>query len=169
LQIKRGKANCSSFERTWPHHFISDGCLLIIISFVHPNLFNKRSPCLPPSIPFSDFRLPRLHRSLVSVVGMARDSRVRFCKEEAPQPRPRPTSSALSAAPTKRVRFRGDSPAFLFNHNGRSTLLTVVKPRSTWVLTSKTSPTNPNDPIDQVNAHVWSNLGQMHGQTLPKP
>jgi hypothetical protein len=39
---------------------------------------------------------------------MARDSRGRFCKEEAPQPRPRLSSSVLSAAPTKRVRFRGD-------------------------------------------------------------
>jgi hypothetical protein len=39
---------------------------------------------------------------------MARDSRGRFCKEEAPQPRLRPSSSVLSAAPTKRVRFRGD-------------------------------------------------------------
>jgi hypothetical protein len=42
LQIKRVKANCSSFEQTWPHPFICDGCLLIIVSFAHPNLFNKR-------------------------------------------------------------------------------------------------------------------------------
>jgi hypothetical protein len=48
-------------------------------------------------------------------------------------------------------------------------MLTVVESRSTWVLTSKTSPTNPNNPIDQVNTYVWSNLGQIHGQTLPKP
>jgi hypothetical protein len=39
---------------------------------------------------------------------MARDSRGRFCKEEAPQTRSRPSSSVLSAAPAKRVRFRGD-------------------------------------------------------------
>jgi hypothetical protein len=39
---------------------------------------------------------------------MARDSRGRFCKEEPPRPRPRPYSSALSATPAKRVRFRGD-------------------------------------------------------------
>jgi hypothetical protein len=63
--------------------------------FAHPNLFNKHS-ALPSAIPF-----------LVSVVGMARDSRGRFYKE-APQPRPRPSSSVLSAAPAKRVRFRGD-------------------------------------------------------------
>jgi hypothetical protein len=39
---------------------------------------------------------------------MARDSRGRFCKEEAPQPRPRPSSTVLSATRAKRVRFRGD-------------------------------------------------------------
>jgi hypothetical protein len=33
----------------------------------------------------------------------------------------------------------------------------------------KTSPTNPNNPIDQVDTHVWSSLGQIHGQTTPKP
>jgi hypothetical protein len=60
-------------------------------------------------------------------------------------------------------------PRFLINPNGRSNLLTMVKPRSTWVLTSKTSPTNPNEPLDRVNTHLWSNFGQRHGQTLPKP
>jgi hypothetical protein len=39
---------------------------------------------------------------------MARGSRGRFCKEEAPRSRPRPSSLVLSAAPAKRVRFRGD-------------------------------------------------------------
>jgi hypothetical protein len=58
-------------------------------------------PCLPPSIPFSGFHLPRLRRSLVSVACMARKSKGRFCKEEAPRPRPRPSSSVLSAAPAK--------------------------------------------------------------------
>jgi hypothetical protein len=48
----------------------------------------------------------------------------------------------------------GVTPRFLFNPNSQSTLLTVVKSRSTWVLTSKTSPTNPNDPIDQANTLV---------------
>jgi hypothetical protein len=65
-------------------------------------------PCLPPSILFSGFLLPRLRRSLVSVVGMACDSRGRFCKKEAPRPRPRPSSSMLSSAPAKRVRFHCD-------------------------------------------------------------
>jgi hypothetical protein len=60
-------------------------------------------------------------------------------------------------------------PRFLLNRNCRSTLLTEVKPRSTWVLTKIISPTNPNDPIDQVDTHVWSTRGQSHGQTLPKP
>jgi hypothetical protein len=68
LQIKRGKASCSWFEQTWPRHFIGDGCLLIIVSFVHPNLFNKCSTLpsafypllwLPPS---SSPSQPRLRR-----------------------------------------------------------------------------------------------------------
>jgi hypothetical protein len=39
---------------------------------------------------------------------MARHSRRRFCKEEAPRPRPCPSSSVLSATPAKRVRIRVD-------------------------------------------------------------
>jgi hypothetical protein len=39
---------------------------------------------------------------------MACDSRGRFCKEEAPRPHPGPSSSVLSVAPAKRVRFCGD-------------------------------------------------------------
>jgi hypothetical protein len=42
---------------------------------------------------------------------------------------------------------------------------TLVKPRSTWVITSKTSPMNPIEPLDQVYTHPWSTLGQRHGQT----
>jgi hypothetical protein len=66
LQIKRGKANFSSFEQTWPRPFIGDGCLFIIVSFAHPNLFNKgyalRSSIypllrLPPSSSLSQPRL----------------------------------------------------------------------------------------------------------------
>jgi hypothetical protein len=45
----------------------------------------------------------------------------------------------------------------------------MVKPRSIWVITSKTLPTNSNDTLEQVNTHLWSNFGQRHGQTLPKP
>jgi hypothetical protein len=41
----------------------------------------------------------------------------------------------------------------------------LVKPRSTWVITSKTSLTNPIEPMDQVYTHPWSTLGQRHGQT----
>jgi hypothetical protein len=55
LQIKRGKANCSSFEQTWPRPFIRDGWLLIIVSFVHMNLFNKCS-----ALPFAFYPLLRL-------------------------------------------------------------------------------------------------------------
>jgi hypothetical protein len=57
----------------------------------------------------------------------------------------------------------------VFNLNCWSILPTVVKSLLTWVLTSKISPTNPNDPIDQVDTHVWSTLGQGHGQTLRRP
>jgi hypothetical protein len=46
---------------------------------------------------------------------------------------------------------------------------TLVKPRSTWVITSKTEPTTPIDPLDQVNTPLWSTLGQRHGQTPLKP
>jgi hypothetical protein len=48
--------------------------------------------------------------------------------------------------------------------SAESNLLTLVKPRSTWVITSKTSPTNPIEPLDQVNTPLWSTLGQRHGQ-----
>jgi hypothetical protein len=42
---------------------------------------------------------------------------------------------------------------------------TLVKPRSTWVITLKTSPLNPIEPLDQAYTHLWSTLGQRHGQT----
>jgi hypothetical protein len=35
--------------------------------------------------------------------------------------------------------------------SAESNLLTLVKPKSTWVITSKTSPTNPIEPLDQVS------------------
>jgi hypothetical protein len=47
--------------------------------------------------------------------------------------------------------------------------LTLVKPRSTWVITSKTETTTLIDPLDQVNTPLWSTLGQRHGQTPLKP
>jgi hypothetical protein len=53
--------------------------------------------------------------------------------------------------------------------SAESNRLTLVKPRSTWSITSKTSPTNPFEPLDQVNTPVWSTLGQRNGQTLLKP
>jgi hypothetical protein len=56
LQIKRGKAKRSSFEQTWPRPFIGDWCLLIIVSFAHLNLFNKRS--VLPSGFYCLLRLP---------------------------------------------------------------------------------------------------------------
>jgi hypothetical protein len=42
---------------------------------------------------------------------------------------------------------------------------TLVKPMSTWVITLKTSPMNPIEPLDQAYTHPWSTLGQRHGQT----
>jgi hypothetical protein len=42
---------------------------------------------------------------------------------------------------------------------------TLVKPRSTWLITPKTSPMNPIEPLGQVYTHPWSTLGQSHGQT----
>jgi hypothetical protein len=46
-----------------------------------------------------------------------------------------------------------------------SNRLTLVKPRSTWVITSKTSPMNPIEPLDQAYTYPWSTLGQRHGHT----
>jgi hypothetical protein len=53
--------------------------------------------------------------------------------------------------------------------SAESNPLAPVKPRSTWVITSKTEPTTPIDPLDQVNTPLWSTLGQKHGQTPLKP
>jgi hypothetical protein len=44
--------------------------------------------------------------------------------------------------------------------SAESNLLTLVKPWSTWVITPKISSTSPNDPLNQVNTHLWSNFGQ---------
>jgi hypothetical protein len=61
------------------------------------------------------------------------------------------------------------TPQVLINPNRRSTLLTMVKSRSTWVLTSKNSPTNSNDTFDQVDKDVGSTHGQSLGQNPLKP
>jgi hypothetical protein len=47
--------------------------------------------------------------------------------------------------------------------------VTLVKPWSTWVITSKTYPTITNDHLNQVNTHFWWNICQRHSQTLFKP
>jgi hypothetical protein len=39
-------------------------------------------------------------------------------------------------------------------------LLTLVKPWSTSVITSKTESTSSDDPLDHLNTHLWSTLGQ---------
>jgi hypothetical protein len=52
--------------------------------------------------------------------------------------------------------------------SAKSNRLTLDKPRSTWVITSKTEPTTPIEPLDQVNTPLWSTFGQRHGQTLLK-
>jgi hypothetical protein len=61
------------------------------------------------------------------------------------------------------------TPQVLINPNRRSTRLTMVKSRSTWVLTSKNSPTNSKDAFDLVDTHVGSTHGQSLGQTPLKP
>jgi hypothetical protein len=68
-----------------------------------------------------------------------------------------------------------DAPDFslasltLTTESAESNRLTLVKPRSTWVITSKTETTTPIDTLDHVNTHLWSTLGQRHGQTPLKP
>jgi hypothetical protein len=42
----------------------------------------------------------------------------------------------------------------------RSTVLTLVKRWSTWAITSKTSPTTPNDPFWSTLVNPWSNPTQ---------
>jgi hypothetical protein len=51
------------------------------------------------------------------------------------------------------------TPRFLINPNRRST----------WVLTSKNSPTNSNDPFGLVDTYVGPTHGQRLGQTPLKP
>jgi hypothetical protein len=56
---------------------------------------------------------------------------------------------------------RCDAPGFLLAsltlmaESAKSNRLTLVKPRSTGVITSKTSPTHPINPLDQVNTPWW--------------
>jgi glucan biosynthesis protein len=57
----------------------------------------------------------------------------------------------------------------LMAESAESNRPTLVKPRSSWVITSKTKPTTPIDPLDQANTPPWSTLGQRHGQTPLKP
>jgi hypothetical protein len=60
---------------------------------------------------------------------------------------------------------RCDAPGFqsgLLTLTNRSTALSLVKRRSTWAITSKTSPTIPNDT-------PWSTSGQGLVKTLVKP
>jgi hypothetical protein len=70
------------------------------------------------------------------------------------------------AVPRRALRHHTSSPP---RRRTRMPRLTLVKAWSTWVITSKTSSAIPNDPLDQVNTYLWSNLGQRHGQTLLKP
>jgi hypothetical protein len=101
-KVKREKQIVLHSNRTGRAPFIGDGWLLIIVSFAHPNLFNKRFA--PPSAFYPLLWLPP--SSSPSQVWPA--TLGRFYKEEAPWPRPRPSSSVLSVAPAKRVRFRSD-------------------------------------------------------------
>jgi hypothetical protein len=56
-----------------------------------------------------------------------------------------------------------DAPGFqsgLLTLMNWSTVLTWVKRRSTWAITSKTSPTTPNDPFWSTLVNPWSNPTQ---------
>jgi hypothetical protein len=59
-----------------------------------------------------------------------------------------------------------DAPGFylaslmLMTEPSVSILLTMVKPWSTWVITVKTSSRITKDPLNKVNTHLWSTLGQ---------
>jgi hypothetical protein len=53
----------------------------------------------------------------------------------------------------------------LITESAESNRLTLVKPRSTWVITSKTKPTTPNDPLD----HVKTTCGQTWVKDTVKP
>jgi hypothetical protein len=53
----------------------------------------------------------------------------------------------------------------LMTESTESKPVELVKHWSTWVITSKTSPTVTNDPLDQVNTHSWSTHGQNPGHT----
>jgi hypothetical protein len=63
-------------------------------------------------------------------------------------------------------RVSCDAPGFLLASltlmakSAKSNRLTLAKPRSTWVITSKTSPTNPIELLNQVSTPLWSTLGQ---------
>jgi hypothetical protein len=60
-------------------------------------------------------------------------------------------------------------PRFLINPNSRSMQLTVVKPWSTWALTSKNSLTYPSEPFWLVDTLVGPTHGQRLGQTTFNP
>jgi hypothetical protein len=47
---------------------------------------------------------------------------------------------------------------------------TLVKPRSTWVITTKTSPMNPLEPLlkDTVKPHFNTDVGECLPELLPR-
>jgi hypothetical protein len=61
---------------------------------------------------------------------------------------------AYAARPGASAHHACDAPGFylaslvLMAESAESNRLTLVKPRSTWVITSKTSPMNPSEPLD---------------------
>jgi hypothetical protein len=65
----------------------------------------------------------------------------------------------------------------LMTESDESNRLILVKPRSTWAINSKTEPTTPNDPLDQVKTTcgqtvvkdmVEPRLNPDVGECLPK-
>jgi hypothetical protein len=70
------------------------------------------------------------------------------------------THSKIMTKKIKNYWGQCDAPSFepeLLTLMSRSTTLTLVKRRSTWAITSKTSPTNPNDPFWSTLVNPWSN------------
>jgi hypothetical protein len=71
-------------------------------------------------------------------------------------PTPIPPTGALNALTRRKCPGQLSRPRFLIaviNANDRISRVKPVKPRSTWVITLKTSPMNPNEPLDQVCTH----------------
>jgi hypothetical protein len=115
---------------------------------------------------------PRRRRHSSRRTRQARMERRRAARAAAQRDAP---ASGTTATPARECEGPCDALGFylasltLMTESAKSNLLTLVKPRSTWVITSKTSPTITNDLLDQVYTHLWSKFGQTSSQTLCQP